>query len=245
MESFSPLQFVRSLLFDAWFYLSMAVMGVLLAPAALASRDAAYWSVKLFCRQALWTLRVLCGVKIEIRGTPPEGRALIAAKHQSFLDILIMLDVLPRATFVMKRSLLYAPFVGFYALRLGVAPVNRAAGARAVRQMRKQLDTLAAEHRQVVIYPQGTRLPPGAVAPYRPGVALLYGGAPEGCVPVATNSGMFWGRKSILKHPGTVVVSFLDTIPPGLKRAEFMERVEQRIEAASDALMEEARQEAR
>lgn len=232
--------FLRSLLFDCWLYGSMAVMGLVLAPVAIASRDGAYWSVKLFCRQALWMLRALCGVTIEVRGEPPQGRALIAAKHQSFLDILIMLDVTPRATFVMKRSLVFAPVLGLYALRLGMTPIDRARGAQAIKSMRRSLDQGGAE-RQVVIYPQGTRLPPGAVAPYRRGVALLYGREPGGCLPVATNTGLFWGRRSIRKNPGLAVLSFLEPIPPGLGRGAFMETLESRIESASDALLEEAR----
>ncbi|MEM9726915.1 MAG: lysophospholipid acyltransferase family protein [Pseudomonadota bacterium] len=241
----TPAQILASLLFDAWFYLSMAVMGVVLAPLALASRDGAYWSVKMFCRQALWVLRLLCGVRIEIRGEMPVGGALIAAKHQSFLDVLILVMSLPRATFVMKRSLIYTPFVGFYAWRLGAAPIDRGSGSAAVRAMRKRLSELGEENRQVIIYPQGTRLPPGAVAPYRPGVALLYAGTAHGCAPVATNTGLFWGRRSIVKRPGVAVVSFLEPIAPGLKRPAFMELLEQRIETASDQLMREGEAAAR
>ena len=237
-------QIVRSVLFDLWFYTLMLVMGVLFAPLALISRDGAYWSCRTFSSTALWSLKHLCGVRVEIRGTPPTGHALIAAKHQSFLDILILMKTLPRATFVMKRSLVYAPILGFYALRLGVAPVDRASGSKAIRAMRKSLQKLAEDPsedpRQIVIYPQGTRLPPGAVAPYRPGVALLYAGYPDGCVPVATNTGLFWGRRSIVKRPGVAVVAFLEPIEAGLSRAAFMERLEQRIETASDALMAEA-----
>ena len=136
-------QFFRSALFDIWFYALMFVMGVLCAPLALFSRDGAYWSCRSFARIAIWSLKRLCGVHVEIRGTPPTDHALIAAKHQSFLDILIMVSVLPRATFVMKRSLIYAPILGFYALRLGVAPVDRGAGSKAVRAMRKTLQELS------------------------------------------------------------------------------------------------------
>lgn len=242
MKSLSvTLQWIRSILFDLWLYLSMAVIGVLMAPAAMVSREGAYFATRLFARQALWALKWICGVEIEVRGTPPQGRTLIAAKHQSFLDIIIMLAILPRPTFVMKRSLIYAPVLGFYALRLGVAPVDRRSGASAMREMRKRLAALGEEGRQIVIYPQGTRLPPGAVAPYRPGVALLYAGEPAGCTPVATDTGLYWGRNAVLKKPGRAVVSFLAPIPPDLKRAAFMELVEQRIETASTALLEEAK----
>ncbi|MEL6979289.1 MAG: lysophospholipid acyltransferase family protein [Pseudomonadota bacterium] len=234
------MMFLRSLLFDLWLYGSMVVMGLIFAPFAIASRAGASWSMKLYCRQALWMLEKICGVAVEIRGAPPEGAALIAAKHQSFLDILIMMKIAPEPRFVMKRSLIYAPVLGLYALRLGVAPVDRAKGAQAIKDLSRRLSDPKDPNRQIIIYPQGTRLPPGAVAPYRRGVALLYAREPGGCVPVATNSGLFWGRRSILKRPGVAVMSFLDPIPPGLKRTEFMERLEREIETASDALLREA-----
>lgn len=237
------LRWARSALFDLWFYASMAAMGVLFAPLALVSRPGTYWAIKLFCAQAFFALRLLCGLRVEVRGPVPAGRALIAAKHQSFLDILILAHALERPAFVMKRSLIYAPILGFYAMRIGAAPVNRGGGAEALRRMRARLaaDVEKAPDRQVVIYPQGTRVAPGAPERYRTGVAALYADEPGGCVLAATNAGVFWGRKSILKRPGRAVVEFLaPPVAPGLSRAEVMREIETRIEAASDRLLAEA-----
>lgn len=231
---------LRSLLFDLWLYASMAVMGVVFAPAAAVSRNAAYWAMRLYCRQALWVLERLCGLAVELRGPIPEGEVLIAAKHQSFLDILVFMRDLPRPKFVMKRSLVWAPVLGLYALRIGATPVNRARGAEALRQMRAQLTAQRDEAGQIVIYPQGTRVAPGVSAPYKRGVGGLYRAYGLPCVPAATNVGVFWGRRSVLRRPGVAVVSFLEPLPAGMPTREFMAELERRIETASDALLREA-----
>ena len=126
---------VRSLLFDACFYLAMAVMGILGAPRALWSVDGAYAVCHDFCRVAFWLLRTICGLRVEVRGPVPTGEVVVAAKHQSFLDILILFDALPRPKFIMKKELKWAPFLGLYALRIGSTPVNRGARGQAMKAM--------------------------------------------------------------------------------------------------------------
>lgn len=230
---------LRSLVFDAWLYVSMLVMGVVLAPVAIASRDGAIWAMKLYCRQALWMLNAICGLKTEIRGAPPVAAAVVAAKHQSFLDVMMMMLVLERPRFVMKRQLAYAPVFGLYALRIGAEPIDRSRGGAAIRRL-KRLTRNAADA-QLVIYPQGTRLPPDAIAPYRRGVAVVYGAMNAPCHPVATNAGVFWSRRSLYRRPGLAVLEFLAPIGPGLATAEFMATLENRVEDASSALLNQAR----
>lgn len=230
---------VRSLLFDACFYLAMAVMGILGAPRALWSVDGAYAVCHDFCRVAFWLLRTICGLRVEVRGPVPTGEVVVAAKHQSFLDILILFDALPRPKFIMKKELKWAPFLGLYALRIGSTPVNRGARGQAMKAMVAHAGR-ATEPRQLVIYPQGTRVAPGARPPFKVGAGVLYDRLGEPCIPAATNAGIFWGRRSFRKKPGLAVVEFLPPVAPGLPVAEFMPVIEDRIEAASDALMREA-----
>lgn len=227
---------IRSLVFELWFYLTMLVMGVVLAPLALASQRGALWASRLFSRQALWMLRVLCGLRVEVRGAPPTGEALIAAKHQSFLDILVLVSAVDQPRFVMKQSLVYAPIFGLYALRIGAEPVNRGNGGAALRKLNQRERAKAGQPAQTIIFPQGTRLAPGVPAPYRRGVAALYQGRQAPCWPVALDTGRFWGRKSVLRRPGLAVVEFLDPIPAGLPTKDFMRTLEERIETASEAL---------
>jgi 1-acyl-sn-glycerol-3-phosphate acyltransferase len=230
---------LRSLLFDALLYLSMAVMGIFGAPFAIWSVDGAYGVCRAFARWAFVLLRVICGLRVEVRGEVPRGEVVVAAKHQSFLDILILFAALPRPKFIMKQELKWTPFIGLYALRIGSTPVNRGQRGKAMKAMVEHAGR-ATEPRQLVIYPQGTRVAPGARPPFKVGAGVLYERLGEPCVPAATNAGVFWGRRSFRKRPGLAVVEFLPEIAPGLPVPEFMALIEERIEAASDALMREA-----
>lgn len=229
----------RSLLADGLIFGLLAVMGLFLAPAALASPRLALWAIKAYCRLALGLLRRLCGIRVEVRGAVPTGPVLVVSKHQSFLDVMIHSLVLPEPRFVMKAALLWTPVFGLYAWRIGSVPIRRDRKGRAAFAMAAAVS--GTRHSgQWVIYPQGTRVPPGEPMPYRVGAALLYDRLGWEAVPAATNAGVFWARKSWLRHPGTAVVEYLPSLPAGLPRAAFMARVEREVEAASDALMAEA-----
>jgi 1-acyl-sn-glycerol-3-phosphate acyltransferase len=227
----------RSLAFEALFYALMGVMGILGLPAVLLSRDATLRVMKLYCRIVLGILGLLCGLRWQVQGAVPTGTVLVAAKHQSFLDVLILMLVLPRPKFVMKRSLLWMPVFGLYAWRIGCVAIDREAGMRAMNRMRAGFAAQGSEGGQVVIYPQGTRVAPGARLPYRPGAGLLYAAFALPCVPVATDSGRFWSRASLLRRPGLATVAFLDPLAAGLAPRAFLGEIEARIEAASDALL--------
>ena len=182
----------------------------------------------------------MVGLKTEVRGTPPQGEVIIASKHQSFLDIILIFGAVPAGKFIMKRELLWAPVLGQYAMRIGCVPVNRGKRGAAISQMLKDVDRGAIEPGQLIIYPQGTRVAPGAQVRYKSGAAALYKQFGHTCVPTATNVGLFWPRKGIAKKPGLAVVQILDAIPPGEPTDAFMKTLETRIETASDALMAEA-----
>lgn len=232
---------IRSLAFDAFLYSLMGVMGILCLPAAIVSRRAAWWSVRTYCAISLAALRLICGLRTELRGEVPTGEVLIAAKHQSFLDVLILAGALPRPRFIMKRSLRWAPILGIYAIRIGCVPVDRGAKGRAIRHMVESIARAGVTAPQTIIYPQGTRVAPGASRPYKIGAAVLFESFGLDCVPAATNAGAFWGRMSPYRRPGLAVVEFLPVIPAGYPRQDFMRELETRVEAASDRLLAEAR----
>lgn len=234
------IRWLLSLVFVLQMYLAMAVLAIVFAPWALFSRRGAYCAMHSYCRWVIFTARVLCGLRSEVRGTPPKGEAIVAAKHQSFLDIILIFHALPAAKFIMKRELVYAPFLGQYALRIGCVPVNRGKRGAAIAQMKADVAAGAAEPGQLIIYPQGTRVAPGAVRPYKVGTGLLYEQLGQPCVPVATNVGVFWPKRGILRKPGLAVVEFLPAIGPGLPVAEFMTRLEADVETNSNRLMAEA-----
>lgn len=235
-----PIRFILSLIFIVQMYLAMLVIGILYLPYALFNRDGATAAAHAYCSWVRFSLRVLCGTKTEIRGTVPTGEVLIAPKHQSFLDIIMIYSAVPRAKFIMKAELRFAPILGYYALRMGCVPVNRGKRGAAISRMLSQVKSGEARPGQMVIYPQGTRVAPGEKRPYKTGTAALYAQLGQACVPVGANVGLFWPKRGIIRLPGTAVVEFLDPIPPGLSNQAFMEAIETRIEASSDALMAEA-----
>lgn len=226
----------RSLAFEVWFYLSMAVMGLLFLPAAAVSSRAARWAMKAFCAQAMAALALLCGLRCERRGEIPDRPVIVAAKHQSFLDVLMLMRWTPQPLFVMKKSLIWAPILGLYALRIGAIPIDRARGKDAMASIEA---ALAERPGQLVIYPQGTRVAPGtpvAEAPYRAGAPRLAAGLGRPILPVATNAGAFWGRVSFLRRPGVAVLEILPEIPPGSDPKVLGDRLQTVVEAASDQL---------
>lgn len=236
----TPIRWLLSLVFIIQMYLAMAVIAVVFAPWALFSRHGARVACKTFCRWTLFSLRLLTGLKTQVRGTPPTGECLIAAKHQSFLDIILIFNAVPAGKFIMKRELMFTPFLGQYALRIGCVPVNRGKRGAAIAKMKADVAKGTAEPGQLIIYPQGTRVAPGATLPYKVGTGLLYEQLAQPCVPVAANVGLFWPKRGILRKPGLAVVEFLDPIAPGLKVQDFMAKLESEVETHSNRLMAEA-----
>jgi 1-acyl-sn-glycerol-3-phosphate acyltransferase len=233
------LQYLRSLIFVAQIYVMLPVIGLLFLLPAMVSRQAARQACKTYSRWVFWTARWMVGLRCEVRGTPPAGEVIVAAKHQSFLDIMMIFTALPKAKFIMKREILWTPVIGIYAARLGCVAVNRGKRGAAIEKMLSDVEKGAAEAGQLIIYPQGTRVPPGRKMPYKIGTALIYEQSGQPCVPVATNVGVFWPKSGIWRKPGVAVVEFLPEIAPGLDKDSFLERLETEVERASNALMRE------
>ena len=234
------IQYLRSLAHVVLIYAMMPVIGLLWLPAALHSKEGALNACRTWAAFAMWTARWMVGIRTEVRGTPPTGEVLIAAKHQSFLDILMIYNAVPRGKFIMKKELAKAPVLGWYAKRIDCVMVDRGKRAEAIRNMVAEVAAGQADPGQLIIYPQGTRILPGVKAPYKVGASVLYTESAQPCVPVACNVGLFWPRRGIMRRPGLAVVEFLDPIPPGEDAKEFLTRLEEVVETRSDALMAEA-----
>lgn len=234
------IQWLRSLVYVGQIYLMMLLMGLFFAPWALVSRRGARVACKTYCRWVLWTAGWMVGLRSEVRGEIPSGEVIIAAKHQSFMDILMIFNAAPSAKFIMKREILWTPVIGLYAKRLGCVAVNRGKRGAAIAKMVQEVAHEFKEPGQLIIYPQGTRVPPGQHKPYKIGSAVLYEDLKEPCVPVAANVGLFWPKKGIMRKPGLAVVEFLEPLEPGMGRSAFMAELEARIETRSDDLMREA-----
>lgn len=233
------IQWLRSLLFNIQMYLMMPIWGLAFFPWALVDQRGAFACCKSYSRYVRWTASWMIGLKVEIRGTPPVENALVAAKHQSFLDVMMIFTELPRGKFIMKKLLKYSPIVGQYAVRLNCVMVDRGKRAAAIQQM---IADVKAGHGdgQLIIYPQGTRIAPGVKAPYKIGTAVLYDQLQQPCYPVATNVGVFWPKRGVYRKQGTAVFEFLDPIAPGLSKDAFLQKLEEVIETRSNALNAEA-----
>jgi 1-acyl-sn-glycerol-3-phosphate acyltransferase len=236
---------VRSLLFNAAFYLNMVLWLILLIPGFFGPRRFFMRLVQLWAHTSLWLLRVLAGTRIEVRGREKiaPGGALVASKHQSLWETFALVTIFDDPTFILKRELMWIPFFGWYTWKAGCVPVNRKAGSLALVQMTARAKEEARHGRQIIIFPEGTRRPPGAPPAYKYGVAHLYQNLGFPCIPVALNSGLYWPRRRFIRRPGTIRVEILDPIAPGLPREEFFARVQGGIEAASDRLLAEGRAE--
>jgi 1-acyl-sn-glycerol-3-phosphate acyltransferase len=234
---------LRSLVFLAVFYVNTAAFLLLGSWLLLAPRRWAMEGLRLHGLASLWWLKVICGTRLVVRGHEklPKGACLVAAKHQSAWDTFALIPVLRDPAMVMKAELGWIPFYGWFSQKFEHIFVQRDKGPSALKAMLRDARQRASQGREIVIFPEGTRRPPGAPPDYKPGFLALYEGLGLPCVPLALNSGLFWPRRSLMRYPGTVVIEILDPIPPGLLRAEARALIQERIETACARLIAEAR----
>ena len=235
----------RSILFNIAFYLNLVVYMLAALPTLLMPRRIVLAAVKSWARTNLWLLKVICGTKVEFRGLEnlPQGAFLAAAKHQSAWETFALLPLFADPAFILKRELMWLPIFGWYNWRIEMIPVDRGARGQALAKMTERSRTELGRGRQIVIFPEGTRRPPGAEPKYKQGVAHLYAATGAACVPIALNSGLYWPRRSFHRYPGTVRVEILPPIPPGMDKREFMRRLQGDIESATARLVDEGRRE--
>ncbi len=232
---------IRSLLFTAVFYVISTIAAILMPPLLVCPRRWTVIAIGIWARFVTVAMRIICGIRVEIRGREhmPSGPALIGAKHLCMFDTIGPFAFLHDACFVLKKELLVIPFYGWYSIKGGMIAVDREGHAAALKKLVKDTRERLSEDRQVIIFPEGTRKDPGAEPDYKPGVAALYRDLGLPCTPLATNSGVHWPAHGFLRRPGVIVFEFLEPIPAGLKRGEFMKTLQERIETATNALLAE------
>jgi 1-acyl-sn-glycerol-3-phosphate acyltransferase len=237
--------FLRSLIFNVLFYLLLAFWVIVGIPTFLMPRSGILSVARYWARSSIWLLRVICNIKVEYRGLEkiPKGPLIVASKHQSMWETFALLQFFDQPLFILKRELKWIPFFGWYLIKSNMIGVDRSAGGRSLLKMARRAGEEVRRGRQLIIFPEGTRTPVGAPAHYKTGVAQVYVDCGVACVPVALNSGLFWPRRTFMRYPGTLVVEFLDVLPPGLSRREFITRISNVIEDATSRLVEAARRE--
>ena len=232
----------RSIVFGLLFYITTLLFLVFGSPLLFGPRSWAIAALKVHAKTELWLLKQIVGLDFEVRGLDklPEPPFLVASKHQSAWETFALIPLFRDPALLMKRELFWIPLHGWFSHKFQMIPVDRDAGPSALRRMLHAAEKRIKDGREIIIFPEGTRRPPGAAPAYKTGIVLLYNALKVPCVPVALNSGLFWPRRKWTRKPGTVVVEILDPIPPGLPRPEFLSRLENAIETASDRLLAEA-----
>jgi len=234
--------FFRSLLFNIVFYVNFLVQAVFFSPVLLLP-ERMFWPIgRFWVATSLWLHHVIVGIDDEITGLRniPSGGFIVASKHQSAWETLRLTQLFPRPSFILKRQLLWIPLFGWYMWKARMIPVDRSKGSAAIPEMLEHAKRAITEGRQIIIFPEGTRRPPLAPPQYRQGAARLYEALGVPCLPIALNSGLYWGRRALQHRRGTIRVRILPPIPPGLPAEEFAERLKDAIEHATDELMVEA-----
>ena len=230
----------RSIIFSILFATITVLVSLIFSPFLIFRCRILYWCGIVWCRISLFLLRIICGIKYEVRGRKnlPKGKYIVASKHQSAFETVAFWDVFYIPTYVLKKELTYIPFFGVYLLRMKMICIKRSAGASSIKKIIKEAGSHLKENRKIIIYPEGTRVKPGSKTErYNPGVAAIYNGCEVPVVPVAINSGMFWQNKKWTKLPGTIVIDILPPIAPGLSKKEFLETLNNKIEDRSLELL--------
>ena len=237
--------FLRSLLFNVLFYVVFVFLALLAIPTLLMPIRALLTVVEWWSGATLFMLRVICNIKVEFRGLEklPEGPLLVVAKHQSFWETFTLASKLNRPIFILKRQLTYIPVFGQFLTKAGMIAIDRSAGGKVLLEMTRRARAAVRGGAQLIIFPEGTRRAAGAPARYKTGFGHVYSACDVPCLPVALNSGLFWPRRTFMRYPGTMVMEFLDVLPPGLPKEEFITRVRKEIEDATGRLIEAGRKE--
>ncbi len=238
-QKITALLIIRSVLFNIAFFAWAFISAILFIPFFIISDRTAQQVGKPWAVLSLFFARTLCGIKYEVRGTEniQNTPAIYASKHQSAWDTIIFHILLKRAAFVLKKELLRIPFWGWYLWRMKMIAIDRSAGASAIKQLIRDSKAALEEGRPIIIFPEGTRTRPGAAPNYLPGTTAMYSALNVPVVPVALNSGVYWGKNAFFKTPGTIIIEFLPPIAPGMNKKEFAQKLENDIENATNKLM--------
>ena len=226
----------------AYWVLSIAYASAAAFAALAPGRGATSWIIRRYVKRMVQAMRILAGIKIEVRGKErvPDGAFILASKHQSWGDGFATYDQFDDLAFVTGDHLEKFPLLGTVLEKLGAIVVNSCGGREARDSLKQRGADAHAAGRKILIFPEGHLAKVGEKFRYRTGVWHMYRDFNMTVVPLATNLGLFWPEEKYEKHPGTATLEFLDPIPTGLDKAEFMARLEAVIEGKTAELVAEA-----
>src|ERR1700712_3428989 len=237
--------FVRSLVYNVLFYALLVFWIVIAIPTFVMPPRAFLALARWGASSSIFLMRVIVGTRVEYRGVQkiPDGPLIVAAKHQSMWETFALLQFFDAPLFIYKRELGWIPFFGWYLMKSKMIGVDRSGGLRSLMEMARRAPKEIRSGRQLIIFPEGTRTPVDAPPNYMTGVGQIYVNSGVPCLPIALNSGLFWPRRTFMRYPGTLVGEFLDPLPPGLTRKQFITEISTVIEAATNRLVKAAREE--
>ena len=234
---------MRSFAFNVAYWLLSIVYTLGAAFAALTpGRGATTWIIRRYVKRMVQAMRVFAGIHIRVRGRErlPKGAFIIASKHQSWGDGFATYDQFDDLAFVTGDHLEKFPLLGAVLRKLGAIVVNNCGGREAREALKHRSADAHAAGRRILIYPEGNLAKVGEKFRYRSGVWHMYRDFDMPVVPLATNLGLFWPQEEFRKNPGTATLEFLDPIPTGLGKEEFLARLEAAVEDRTSELIAEA-----
>ncbi len=228
----SPAVWLRSWIYLFAFLIWTVIASTIFLPLLL-TRRTAFIAVRGWVNGIMFLARTIVGITSRVEGLEnvPPGPVIIAAQHQASFETYRMFTVLDRPIFILKRELIFIPLIGWYMQRAGFINIDRSAGAGAMRKMLREAKAALESGRQVIVFPEGTRVPYGESRPYQPGIAGLYSYCKVPVIPMALNSGYFWGKTRILKIPGEIVFKFLPAVPSDLDKDKLITELQSRLES--------------
>jgi len=234
---------IRSLTFNLYFYgltVLTALVGILLAP--VPTPVLLRGLLRGYARAVRWGMRWIGGMRVEVRGRqylPQQGPALLACKHHSEVDGILLAADIPGIAFVAMHELFKLPVIGTILYRLQMIRVDACGGGKEREHLSQYARRAYDSGRHIAIYPEGHLMAPGERERYRSGIYYLSRDLGLPVTPVATSVGLLWNRRDWRKHAGRAAIEFLPPIETGLDKATFMRRLEDETEAASDRLIAE------
>ncbi len=228
---------LRSIIYLLTFLGWTLVVSILGLP-TLITREGALRTTRFWAHGVRSMARWLVGVRFEIRGAEniPDGPCIIAPQHQSAFETYMLFLLFRYPVFILKESLQLIPLIGWYIKRGGLIAIDRKAGASAMRRVLRAADEVLSRGETLLIFPEGTRTPPGQYQEYKPGVVALYHHCNAPVIPVALNSGYYWGKTRLKKIPGTIIFEFLPPVPEGQDKEAFLQYLRTVLETASAKL---------
>ena len=232
---------VRSCLFNILFILLTVFITMVAIPFIylLKNKQVASFTMLVWSHIILFLLKIICNIGYELRGTKPDTACVIASKHQSALDIPLIVKIFNgKVVFIAKHSLSLIPIVGLFIAKSETVMINRKNGLKSIQKIVNEIDIINKKDKHAVIFPEGKRTLIGQNIKYKPGIALVANNLKANVIPVALNSGCFWGCRSFLKYPGNVIVHLLPPINKTANKREFISMLQDTIDTESQKLLQ-------